>query len=59
VQKINLEGDYFALTKTLHALEATVGIGIIRSITYKTTRGPSGSDDDKKLVAEVYLEIAK
>jgi hypothetical protein len=58
-QKITLEGDYFALTKTLNNLQSTTGIGVIRSMSYKTARGANNNPDDKKLVAEVYLEIAK
>ncbi|MDB5002080.1 MAG: hypothetical protein JWQ34_305 [Mucilaginibacter sp.] len=58
IQKLNLEGDYFALTKTVNILRSTAGIGIIRSISYKLTRA-KGNSDDKKLIADVYLEIAK
>ncbi|MCC8427237.1 hypothetical protein [Mucilaginibacter sp. UR6-11] len=58
IQKFYLEGDYFSLTKTLNTLQSTTGIGLIRSTSYKLTRG-RGNFGDKKLIAEVYLEIAK
>ena len=58
IQKFDLEGDYFSLTKALNSIRSTNGIGMIRSVTYKLVRGRA-IGDDKKLIAEVYLEIAK
>lgn len=59
IQKLELEGDYFSLIKTINNLQQTVGIGIIRSVTFTMVRGKSNIVADKKLVAEVCLEIAK
>jgi hypothetical protein len=59
IEKLNFEGSFFALTKVLHALLTTNGIGIVRSATYKTTRLSSSNNQQKKLVLEVYLEIVK
>jgi hypothetical protein len=58
-QKINLEGDYYGLIKTLNTLHTTAGIGVIRSVVYRIARGRTNVESDKKLVAEIYLEIAK
>lgn len=59
IQKLNFEGDFFALTKTLDQLQATVGIGMVRSASYKMIISRSSTDEVKKLVLEVYLGTAK
>jgi len=59
VQKLDFEGDFFSLTKTLNNLRTTNGIGMIRSASYKLTGTQTYLDKDRKLVLEVYLEIAK
>jgi len=59
IQKLDFEGDFFSLTKTLNNLQATTGIGIIRSVSYKLTGNSMDLNKDRKPVLEVYLEIAK
>jgi len=59
IQKLNFEGGFFALTKVLNKLQATNGIGVVRSVAYKVMGVRSGADEDKKLILEVYLESVK
>jgi len=59
IQKLNFEGDFFALTRVLHQLPAVSGIGFVRAATYKVTGRNINSDETKKLVLEVYLELVK
>jgi len=59
IQKLDFEGDYFALTKTFSELQSTKGIGVPRSAIFKVVEIRSSTDDIKKLVMEVYLETAK
>lgn len=59
VQKLNFEGDFFALTKVFNQLQATPGIGMIRSVTYKVTGTGANTAAAKKLVLEVYLETVR
>jgi len=59
IQKLDFEGDFFALTKVFNRLQATRGIGMVRSAAYKMTGLRAGNDDVKKLIFEVYLETAK
>jgi hypothetical protein len=59
LQKLGFEGDFFALTRVLHQLQSTSGIGIIRSASYKVTGNSQNPAGDHKLVLEVYLEIAR
>jgi hypothetical protein len=59
IQKLNFDGDYFSITKFLNRLQATSGIGMIRSIDYKITGIRSNTEETKKLMVEVYLELAK
>jgi hypothetical protein len=59
IQKLGFEGDFFSLTKMLQQLQATRGMGIIRSAAYKTVGHKTGTGEDKKLVLEIYLEIVK
>jgi hypothetical protein len=59
IQKLDFEGGFFALTKVLNQLQATNGIGRLRSLDYITIGVKSNSDEMRKLVLEVYLEIAK
>jgi len=58
VQKLKLEGDYFSLIKALNLLQQTKGIGAVRATSFKETAPRSNNDMAKKLVVEVYLEIA-
>lgn len=59
IQKLDFEGDFFALTKLLYQLEQTRGIGIIRSLAYKLGSEYGNTSDSKKLILEVYLQITK
>jgi len=59
IQKLNFEGNFFSLTKTLNTLQSTNGIGVVRAAAYKSVRAGSSTDDAKKLVLEVYLETVK
>jgi len=59
IQKLGFEGDFFALTKLLRQLETTPGIGAVRSATYRAIGLHGNTDEQKKLILEVYIEIAK
>ena len=59
IQKLNFEGDFFALTKVLNQLQTTSGIGIVRSATYKVMGIRPVNDEAKRLVLEVYLQIVR
>jgi hypothetical protein len=52
VQKLGFEGDFFSLTRVLHQLQQTPGIGQVRGADYHFGH-------EKKLVLEVFLEIVK
>ena len=59
IQKLNFEGDFFSLTKVLNQLQSTKGIGVPRAATFKVMGIRSNVDETKKLLLEVYLEIAR
>ena len=59
IQRLDFEGDYFALTKMLHQLESTNGIGMPRSVTWKAMDKAPGNHTDKKLVLQVCFEMGK
>jgi len=59
IEKLDFEGDYFSLLKLANDLQSTGNIGVIRSEDWKVTGVKSPNDDMKKLVLEVYLEIAR
>ncbi|WP_259071771.1 hypothetical protein HDF24_25505 [Mucilaginibacter sp. X4EP1] len=59
IQKLDFEGDFFSLTKVLKQLQSTPQIGMLRSVSYKSIGIRSNSDESKKLVLEVYLELVK
>jgi hypothetical protein len=59
IQKLNFEGDYFSLIKVLNRLQSTKEIGMVRAVNFKTIAIPSNADKGKKLVLEVYMEIAQ
>jgi hypothetical protein len=59
IQKLSFEGSFFALTKVLNELQATGGIGLARSVTYKIMGAKANPDESKKLVMEIYFETAK
>lgn len=56
VQKLGFEGGYFALAKVLSQLQASAGIGIVRSADFKSTENRSQTGTTQKLTLEVYLE---
>jgi hypothetical protein len=57
IQRLNFEGDFFALTKVFSELQSAPNIGMVRAATYKLTG--LNSNEAKKLVLEVYLETVK
>jgi type II secretory pathway component PulL len=57
IQRLNFEGNYFALTKALDRLQNTQGVGMVRSAAFKTGTDLSGKEKVKKLTLEVYCEI--
>jgi hypothetical protein len=57
IQKLDFEGDYFSLMKTLKQLQSTKGIGMIRAANFKMTANPSNGGKVQKLTLKVYLEI--
>lgn len=57
MQKLNFEGGYFALVKTLDQLQKTAGIGIVRSVSIKTILSRSAAGNSRKVIMEVYLEM--
>ena len=57
IQRLNFEGSYFSLMKLLARLQSTPGVGMVRSVTFKTVADLSGKEKSKKLVMEVYCEI--
>ena len=59
IQKLNFEGDFFSLTRTLNKLQSTKGIGVVRAASYKSVKTILNTDEAKKLVLEVYLETVK
>jgi len=59
IQKLDFEGDYFALTRMLNQLQAAKGIGMCRSATFKVLTTRTSIVEVKKLVLEVYLETVK
>jgi hypothetical protein len=59
VEKLEFEGDYFSLLKMNDLLQKQSAIGIIRSENWKVTGIRNNGDKLKKLVLEVYLEIAR
>jgi hypothetical protein len=58
IQKLSFEGGFFALIKVVNQLQALKGIGMVRSVDFKTTETRSGSNLSKKLMVDVYLETA-
>jgi len=59
IQKLDFEGDYFALTKMYNQLQSAKGIGVPRSAIFKVVETRSSTEDVQKLVMEVYLEAVK
>jgi len=59
IQRLDFEGDYFALTRVFNQLQSTSNIGMPRSATFRAVKVKPGDEDSKKLVMEVYLETVK
>ncbi|MBW4890141.1 hypothetical protein KXQ82_10460 [Mucilaginibacter sp. HMF5004] len=59
IQRLDFEGDYFDLTRMLRTFEVTVGIGIPRTVTWKTADKVSGTQKKKSLTLQVCFEIKK
>jgi hypothetical protein len=59
IQKLDFEGDYFALTRMLNQLQATKGTGMCRSVTFMVLTTRTSVVEIKKLVLELYLETLK
>jgi hypothetical protein len=59
VQKLDFDGDYFALTKMLSDLQSAKGLGVPRSAAFKSVRAKANEEDSKKLILEVFLETVK
>jgi hypothetical protein len=59
IQRLDFEGDYFSLTRMLHQLELTNGIGVSRSVTWKAMDKVPGNHIDKKLILQVCFEMGK
>ncbi|HJP62272.1 MAG TPA: hypothetical protein VJ844_02465 [Mucilaginibacter sp.] len=55
IQRIDFEGDYFSLEKTLNKLETTKDIGVIRSVAIKL-RGANSPGVGKKVNMEIYIK---
>lgn len=58
IQKLNFEGDFFALNIFLNQLESLRDVGIPKAVNFKTER-KNVDPESKKLVLEVYMEIRK
>ena len=59
IQRLDFEGDYFSLTRMLHQLESTDGMGVPRSMVWKAVDKVPGNHTDKKLVLQVCFEMGK
>lgn len=59
LQKLGFEGNYFDLVKTLHQLEQTKDIGLVRSAKLRTATVRNGENTTKILFLELYIEIMK
>jgi hypothetical protein len=58
LQKLRFTGDFFALNRLLYQLESTPGIGIARSVVYRTER-KGAAPGPRTPVLEVLLEISR
>ncbi len=59
VEKLDFEGDFFALCKVFDRLESEKNIGVPRSALFKVVRFKPGEESSRKLVMEIYFEAAK
>jgi hypothetical protein len=56
-EKIRFEGDYFALLRTLKILQATQGVGVVRSVAIKKNTKELQNKDQEKLSMDIYFNI--
>lgn len=59
IQKLDFEGDYFALAKVFNLLQSTKNIGVPRSVIFRTVKAKASEEDSKKLIMEIYFETVK
>lgn len=59
IQKITLQGDYFALTKTVSAIQTTNSVGMIRSVNFHLPKNNNSSSVEMGLFVDIYLEVVK
>lgn len=59
IERLDFEGDYFALLKTLNHLQSTKGIGIPRSEVWGSISKNNTPIDSKKLKLQILLEVSK
>jgi hypothetical protein len=58
IQRLILSGEYFATLRSLQKLDQNKGVGVIRSLTLKTAKGPE-LKNDRKLLLEISFEHEK
>jgi len=59
IQKLDFEGNYSALVKTLNHLEEQQNIGVPRSVTLKAVEERTSDKAARKTVMEILMEIKK
>jgi hypothetical protein len=59
IQKLDFEGDFFSLVKVLNRLQTGSGFGVPRAAVFKVSGIRSNTDENKKLVLEIYLQIVR
>ena len=58
VQKLNFQGNYVSLLKFLDKVNQTAGVGIIRSMSIKSSK-KNGEQKNGPLICEAYFEMLK
>ncbi|SDQ01667.1 hypothetical protein SAMN05428975_5922 [Mucilaginibacter sp. OK268] len=58
IQKLNFEGDFFALNSFLNQLESSESVGVVRAVEFKLQR-KDAEPVSKKLMMGVYMEISR
>ncbi|NHA02489.1 hypothetical protein G7092_01710 [Mucilaginibacter sp. HC2] len=58
IQKLNFEGNFFALNGFLNQLESSENVGIVRAVEFKLEK-KDAEPVAKKLVMGIYMEIRK
>jgi hypothetical protein len=57
IQKLDFEGDFFSLVKVLDRLQKDKGFGRPRAAVFKVSGLKSNTEESKKLVLEIYLQV--